>query len=103
MSSPAPNPGVYTSEKPQPPLPPHPIKLSAANAATAARAASRRAMATEINYPDPLPGGFQPGKKCCEHHPMAETGSSGWGNLAHLIGLSMSSTWSQRALADLKC
>lgn len=23
--------------------------------------------AGEINYPDPLPGGFQPGKKCCAY------------------------------------
>ncbi|GAW25065.1 hypothetical protein SAMD00023353_0102800 [Rosellinia necatrix] len=49
---------VYTSDKP---------KAASSQLKTTKPSktitASKRSVA-EINYPDPLPGGFQPGKKC---------------------------------------
>ncbi|KAI8949415.1 hypothetical protein F4801DRAFT_553518 [Xylaria longipes] len=56
---------AYTSDKPQAPLPP--IKTTKPSATITG---TKRAMA-EINYPDPLPGGFQPGKKTCEQLNLA--------------------------------
>ncbi|KAI0478293.1 hypothetical protein F4859DRAFT_513876 [Xylaria cf. heliscus] len=56
---------AYTSDKPQIPLPP--IKTTKSSSTITG---TKRAMA-EINYPDPLPGGFQPGKKTCEQLDLA--------------------------------
>ncbi|KAJ8126494.1 hypothetical protein O1611_g7146 [Lasiodiplodia mahajangana] len=51
----------YSSEKPKAASPtPKP-----ATPRSAPKSASKRS-ATEINYPDPLPGGFMPGKKSRE-------------------------------------
>ncbi|KAH8158050.1 hypothetical protein CIB48_g10201 [Xylaria polymorpha] len=65
MSPPAPSTSkagatAYASDKPHVPLPP--IKTTKRSTTITG---TKQAMA-EINYPDPLPGGFQPGKKTCE-------------------------------------
>lgn len=61
---------AYASDKSKAaPLPPKTTKQPAAKPASIT--GSKRGVA-EINYPDPLPGGFQPGKKSCEQpHPTA--------------------------------
>ncbi|GAW11895.1 hypothetical protein ANO14919_012480 [Xylariales sp. No.14919] len=49
---------AYASDKPKDTSSrPKPTKPAAA------KPAPRRSAAAEINYPDPLPGGFMPGKK----------------------------------------